>query len=318
MTKPKFHTHIGGQAVLEGVMMRGRDRYVIAVRKPNNEIVVDERPVPSLAKRYPFLRWPIIRGTLAMIEAMVLAVQAISFSAKESVDEDIEITPREMGLAITLGFVMAIGLFFVFPVWLTKFINGRLLLPTDTISWGQNVTLNLVEGTIRISLFLGYLYLVSRLKDIQRVFQYHGAEHKTIHAYEHGEELITESVAKFGTEHMRCGTSFLLIVMIVSILVFTFLGRPTSILTRIGLRLIVLPLVAGLSYEVIKFAGRHEGSKFVKIIMSPGLFLQRLTTREPSKDQLEVAIYSLKKLLALEGETKEIGEQAVSAVKSKE
>lgn len=303
MLRPKFHTHIGGQAVLEGVMMRGKERYVVAVRKPDKNIVINERSVPRWSKRYPFLKWPILRGSLAMVEAMTLAVKALSFSAKESVEDDIEITPRQMGITMALGFILAIGLFLVLPVWMTKSLAGRLFDESGFL-WRNTVVLNLVEGTIRIGIFLGYLYLVSRMKDIQRVFQYHGAEHKTIHAYEHGVDLVPEKVNNFSTQHVRCGTSFLLVVMMVSIFIFALLGRPESILTRIGFRLVVLPIVAGLSYEVIKHAGRHEESKFVKIIMSPGLALQRLTTREPTLDQLEVAIHSLKRLLDLEGDNK--------------
>jgi len=302
MSKEKFQTHIGGQAVLEGVMMRGKDKYVIAVRKPNKEITVEDRTVPTLGKRLPFLKKPLLRGTLALAEAMVLGVQAIGFSAKESTEEEVDISGRDLAFSVIIGLVLAIGLFFIFPVWATKLINGRILATAHFSHWGGTVMFNLVEGAIRIAIFLSYIYLVSRLKDIQRVFQYHGAEHKTIHAYEHGVPLVPKEVANFSTEHLRCGTSFLMVVMVVSIIVFIFLGRPASILERIALRLLVLPIVAGLSYEVIKFAGRHEGSKLVKIIMSPGLLLQRLTTNEPSEDQLEVAIFSLKRLLELEGD----------------
>ena len=288
--------------MLEGVMMRGKDKYVIAVRKPNKEITVEDRTVPTLGKRFPVLKKPLLRGTLALVEAMLLAVQAIGFSAKESTEEEVDISNRDLALSVIIGFTLAIGLFFIFPVWITKIINGKLFDVSHLPFWNSTIMINLVEGAIRIGIFLGYLYLVSRLKDIQRVFQYHGAEHKTIHAYEHGVPLVPKEVAKFSTEHLRCGTSFLMVVMVVSIIVFIFLGRPTSILERIALRLLVLPIVAGLSYEVIKFAGRHEGSELVKIIMSPGLLLQRLTTNEPSEDQLEVAIFSLKKLLELEGD----------------
>ncbi len=281
-------------------MMRGREKYVVAVRKPNNEIVVEERDVPSWSRRYPLLKKPLFRGVIAMAESMALAVKAISFSAKESVDEEVEITSREMAISMILGFSLAILLFFVFPVWLTRTITTGISESSELSSWGKTVGLNLVEGGIRLVIFFTYLVLVSRLKDIRRVFEYHGAEHKTIHAYEHGVELEPSKVASFSTKHLRCGTSFLLIVMVVSIFVFIFLGRPPSIFARIGLRLLVLPLVAGISYEVIKYAGRHEDSKFIGVIMAPGLFLQRLTTREPSTDQLEVAICSLKRVLLLE------------------
>ncbi len=281
-------------------MMRGKENYVVAVRKPNKEIVIEERAVPSWSRRYPILKWPLFRGVIAMAESVALAVRAISFSAKESVDEEVEITSKEMGISMVLGFSLAISLFFIFPVWLTRTVTAGISNSSGVSSWGETVGLNLIEGGIRLAVFFAYLFLVSRLKDIQRVFEYHGAEHKTIHAYEHGVELEPSKVSTFSTKHLRCGTSFLLIVMIVSIIVFIFLGRPPSIFTRIGLRLLVLPLVAGISYEIIKYAGRHEDSKLIGIIMGPGLFLQRLTTREPSTDQIEVAICSLKKVLLLE------------------
>lgn len=294
-------THIGGQAVLEGVMMRGKTHYVVSVRRPDGEIVSKTKSVPNWSKRWPWMRGPIARGMLALIESLTLGVGALSYSANEASDEDIEIGTKEMVITMIFGFALALGLFFALPVWLARFSHGYVdsLMPAG---WGNTVALNIVEGGIRIAIFFLYLAIVSNLRDIKRVFEYHGAEHKTIHAFESGVEMIPENIETFSTQHMRCGTSFLLVVMVTSIFVFAFLGRPTSLLSRIALRFLVLPLVAGVSYEIIKFAGRHGDSKLVRIIMSPGLALQRLTTREPSRDQVEVALVSLNKLLVVESE----------------
>jgi uncharacterized protein YqhQ len=301
MSKAKFHTHIGGQAVIEGVMLRGKDKWVVSVRQPDNQIVVVERSVPDWGKRYPFLKLFLIRGSLALVESLTLALQALSISVDKSSEEEVNLSGWQMALTMIVGFVLALAIFFAFPVWLAKFFESWLGGIKIASSASKTILSNLVEGVYRVALFVGYLFIISRLKDIRRVFEYHGAEHKTIHAYEAGRVLTPTTIKEFSTEHVRCGTSFLLMVMIISILVFTFLGRPSSILIRIASRLIVLPIVAGLAYEIIKYAGRHEQSKLVNIIMKPGLALQRLTTREPSSDQIEVAICSLKRLLAIEG-----------------
>ncbi|MDP1808253.1 MAG: DUF1385 domain-containing protein [Actinomycetota bacterium] len=288
---------------MEGVMLRGKDHWVVAVRRPDGEIVSQTKPISPWSKNMLILKKPILRGALALVEAISLGVGALSFSAQESTDEDIEIGAKEMTLTVIIGFGLALGLFFALPVWLIRLSHGLLdpIIPGG--GWGKTVALNLAEGAVRLAIFFGYLVLVSRIKDIKRVFEYHGAEHKTIHAFEHGVEMEPERIDAFSTQHVRCGTSFLLVVMVVAILVFSLLGRPDSILVRIALRFMVLPLVAGISYEVIKYAGRHEESRFVKIIMSPGLALQRLTTRPPSLDQIEVALVSLNTLLAVEAES---------------
>lgn len=296
-------THIGGQAVLEGVMMRGKTHWVVSVRRPDDQIVSTTKPLPSWSKRWKFMRWPLVRGMVALAEALTLGIGALSFSAQESSDEDIEIGTKEMVITMIIGFALALGLFFALPVFLTRFSHNMVDVLVPAKSWEKTILLNVVEGGIRLLIFFGYLVLVSRLKDIRRVFEYHGAEHKTIHAFEHGVEMVPEKIDEFSTLHVRCGTSFLLVVMVISIFIFALLGTPPSILTRIGLRFLVLPFVAGISYEIIKFAGRHENTKLVKIIMSPGLALQRLTTRPPSRDQIEVAVASLKDLLVVEGES---------------
>ena len=300
MTPKPTPTHIGGQAVLEGVMLRGKENWVVSVRRPDGRIVSETKPVPLWSRKWPFLRRPLLRGMVALVEALALGIGALGFSAQEATDEDIKIGGKEMAFMVVFGFALALGLFFALPVWLVRLSHGLIagVFPGD--GWSQTVFVNLIEGVIRITIFFLYLVVVSALGDIRRVFEYHGAEHKTIHAFEHGVEMTPEKIDAFSTRHVRCGTSFLLVVIVVAILIFSFLGRPDSLLTRIGLRFLVLPLVAGVSYEVIKYAGRHEESKFVKIIMSPGLALQRLTTRPPSLDQIEVALASLDGLLAAE------------------
>lgn len=286
--------------MLEGVMLRGKKHWTVSVRRPDGEIVSQTRPLGTLAQRRTWLKRPILRGAMALGEAVGLGVKALNFSAQESTDEEIEIGTREMVITMILGFGLALGLFFALPVWLSRFAHGFVDTAVQTDGWGKTIVLNIVEGGIRLSIFFGYLLLVSRLRDIRRVFEYHGAEHKTIHAFEHGVEMEPERIDQFSTQHVRCGTSFLLVVMVVSIFIFALLGRPESIFVRIGLRFLVLPLVAGISYEVIKYAGRHEDAPLVKIVMAPGLALQRLTTRPPSLDQIEVAVHSLNELLVAE------------------
>ncbi|MDI6689759.1 MAG: DUF1385 domain-containing protein [Actinomycetota bacterium] len=280
---------IGGQAVLEGVMMRGRNHWVVAIRKSNKEIVVEERKINSLSKRFPFLNYFILRGVLVLIETIILAVQALSLSAQE-VEEEVEITTKEMVFTISLATVLGGVLFVVLPAWMAKLLEGFVSGP---------LTLSIIEGLIRIVIFIGYLFAISSMKDIARVFEYHGAEHKVIRAYESGDELSPEATSKYSTLHVSCGTSFLLVVMVLVIFVFALLGSP-PLLIRILARLPLIPLVAGVSYEIIKVARKYQDSNFVRFLMIPGLLLQKMTTREPSIDQLEVAIHSLKTLLSLE------------------
>lgn len=295
--------HLGGQAVLEGVMVRGEKFWAVAVRRPDGEIVVRSRPLNSLSSRLPWLKVFILRGVLALVEAVTLAVQAFRFSAHEAVDGEVEIGGKEIALAMGLAITLAVGLFIVLPTLIARSVDVYL---------GSTILLNVVEGFIRIAVFLLYIVVVSRMKDVTRVFEYHGAEHKVINTYESGKSLTPEATARYSPLHLRCGTSFLLVVMVMSILVFSFLGRP-GLLLRIVSRLLIVPLVAGLSYEIIKLSARHENFWLFKIITAPGLWLQKLTTREPSRKQLEVAIASVKKVLELEeAEGKEEVEVALS------
>jgi uncharacterized protein YqhQ len=286
---------VGGQAVLEGVMMRGVNSWALAVRKPPEsetalgEIDVQAFPLESWAKRRRIYRLPLIRGVVALVESLAIGMRALGLSANAQLPEEAqEISSGAWIGTVVVASLFAIGLFFVVPVGLTSLIKHQL---------GSSVAFWAVEGVVRTSIFLGYLVLLSRLRDLRRVFEYHGAEHKTISCYEASDELTPERAALYSRLHPRCGTSFLLVVMIVAIFVFAPIGLPAwwiLVLTRI----VGVPVIAGLSFEVIKWAGRNRRRGWVRAVMYPGLQLQRLTTREPGLDQLAVAIASLKAVLA--------------------
>lgn len=284
----KEYCQYGGQAVIEGVMMRGPEHLAIAVRKSNQEIILEHREINSITKRFPLLKWPLLRGVVALVESLVIGMKALSFSANQSLEEgEEELSTKELAFSMGLAFALGILLFVVAPTALTRLVDK--FVPDVFLQ-------NLIEGGIRITIFLLYILVISRMKDIQRVFQYHGAEHKVIHAYEAGEKLIVENIQKYSTLHPRCGTSFLLIVMVVSIFMFAFLGKQV-LWWRILSRLILMPLVAGISYELIKLSGKYGNRPLVKILIGPGLLLQKLTTREPDDSQVEVAIKALEGVL---------------------
>lgn len=276
--------NVGGQAVIEGVMMRGKTHVAVAVRQPDGEISVDVRPVNSISDRYPILKKPFLRGVVSLVESLVMGMKALAYSAQVSGDEDEKLDSKEMALTIAVSAGLAILLFIVIPTWSMRFLTG---ITQD------HMALNLAEGVLRMAIFLAYIAAISSMNDIQRVFQYHGAEHKTIYTYEAGLPLKVENVRPFSTLHPRCGTNFLMIVMLISMFVFTFLGWP-SLLERIASRIILMPVIAGVSYELIRYAGAHTDNPLVRIAITPGLLLQKLTTRQPDDSQIEVAIASLK------------------------
>jgi uncharacterized protein YqhQ len=287
---------IGGQAVLEGVMMRGPSNWALAVRKPDGEIAEVNKPIRSVMARHWFFRLPVVRGVIALGESLAIGFRALAISANYAAQEegeDGEVQTELSRGAIIFAFAIAIGfaliLFKVTPALITSW------LPIDATGWFV-----VVEGLIRVGLFIAYLLVISLLPDLRRVFQYHAAEHKVINAYEAGEELVPERVQKFSLIHPRCGTAFLLWVMVIAIFVFAFLGQP-PLPWLIASRILLLPLIAGLAYELIRFAGKHTGNRVLMTLLAPGLWLQRLTTREPSLDQLEVSISALKEVLQLEG-----------------
>lgn len=315
MTEKKL-TSIGGQAIIEGVMMRGPHTTACAVRKPDGEITikVDEN---GTKKRNAFLKFPIVRGCVNFFESLVIGMKALMFSADfiDLEDED-DTEPskfdqwlenkfgdkiKDIVIYVSLAFslILSIGLFILLPTVVTRGIEMLIGLLPDGSVWANiadsRVFTSIMEGALRMIIFIGYLALVSKMKDIQRVFEYHGAEHKTISCYESGEELTVENVKKHTRFHPRCGTSFLLFVMIVSILLFSLLPQ-TGVFVRVLLRLALLPVVAGLSYEIIKLAGRSR-NKCVGWLTKPGLWLQKLTTREPDDSQIEVAIASINSVI---------------------
>ena len=285
MNTERIKKFVGGQAVIEGVMMRGPGYTATAVREPAGTIVVQKEATKSIADTYPILKKPFLRGCVALYESLVIGMKALSFSAKAAGDEEEEMSNSEIAITMVISTVFAITVFLALPTFIVKFIPGVQ---------DNHVVLNLIEGVIRLVLFLLYIWGIGLTKDIQRVFQYHGAEHKTIHTYELDLPLTVENVRQQSRLHARCGTNFLLIVMVVSIFVFAFLGWP-NLLERILSRVLLMPVVAGIAYEVIRLAGRSEHS-FVKAIIKPGLVLQYMTTREPEDDQIEVAIRALEEV----------------------
>jgi uncharacterized protein YqhQ len=291
-------TTVGGQAVLEGVMMRGPSNWAVAVRKPNGAIAQVCRPIESLMARHRILRLPVIRGVMALGESLAIGFRALAISAnyaaqEKTAEEDGEDVETELSRgALIFAFAVAIGfavlLFKVTPALITNW------LPIKGTGWFV-----IVEGAIRVTIFVLYLSLISLLPDLRRVFQYHGAEHKAINAYEAGEELEPSVVQRFSLIHPRCGTAFLLWVMVIAIFVFALFGRPAWY-WLIASRILLLPVIAGLAYELIRFAGKHAKNRAVMTLLAPGLWLQRLTTREPTLDQIEVSVRALREVLALE------------------
>jgi uncharacterized protein YqhQ len=286
---------VGGQAVLEGVMMRGVSTWAVAVRNPEGQIEISSESLVPWAQRHRVWRLPVLRGVVALGESMKIGFKALAISANAQLEEGEEGEAEEIGgwvwgLTIALSMALAVGLFFVIPVGLTSLIKDQLGSPL--LFW-------LVEGVLRTTIFIGYIFAISRLPDLRRVFEYHGAEHKTISCYEAEDELVPSRAKLYSRLHPRCGTSFLLIVMVLAIFVFAPLGLPAWY-WLLASRILGIPLIAGLSYEVIKWAGKNRRKRWVRAVMWPGLMLQNLTTREPDEEQLAVAIASLERVLEQE------------------
>jgi uncharacterized protein YqhQ len=291
--------NIGGQAVLEGVMMRAPRAMAIAVRRPSGEIVIRREQTPPLSERFPIVKLPLLRGAVALVTSLIIGIKALNFSANEALVEEEgadgqeakkeELSSWALAGTMVVAFGFGIALFFVLPLYLTK-----LLVP---VIGDNNIVFNLVDGLIRVAVFLLYIWSIAKMKDIERVFQYHGAEHKTIYAFEEGAALTLENVKRFSRLHPRCGTSFLLIVMLVSIAVFSLIPKAWPFIWKALSRVVLLPLIAGISYEFLKWSAKHDQHPLVKLVITPGLALQRLTTREPDDDQLEVAIRSVQEAL---------------------
>lgn len=278
----------GGQAVIEGVMMRGPKNLAVAVRKSSGDIVVDSRQVNSVSDKYKFLKLPLLRGVVALFESLVLGIKILTYSANlaEEVDGEEALTSKEIFLTVVLAIGLAVLMFIILPTTVTHYLKPYIP------SFWQNI----FEGLLRMAIFIGYVVSIGRMKDIQRVFQYHGAEHKVINAFEAGENLTVDAVKKYTTRHPRCGTSFMLFVLVLTIFLYSFLHTP-DILSRVVSRILLLPLVAGIAYEIIKWSGKHACNPVVKFFIAPGLWMQSLTTKEPDDSQIEVAICALERVL---------------------
>lgn len=296
--------YIGGQAVMEGVMMKNKNQYAIAVRKPDQTIETKVEAYEALGDRIPIFRIPIIRGVVNFVESLVIGMKTLTYSASFYEEDEQKGTAKEeagkgaskavekggegvlMFFSVMLSIILAIGLFILLPAWISEYIRRGI---------ENNILVALLEGVIRLVIFLLYVFAISQMKDIKRVFMYHGAEHKTINCLEAGVPLTPENVMKFSRFHKRCGTSFLFLVMIISILFFMVVNAESAVL-RILLRLLLVPVIAGVSYEVLRLAGKHDGW-IIKLISAPGLWIQRMTTREPDMEMLEVAIASVEGVL---------------------
>lgn len=305
MSKQKDFNY-GGQAVIEGVMMRGAKHMAVAVRHPDGHVEVHDEPLTAKIYTSRIGKLPFVRGLALLWDALGLGVRVLMWSADIALQEEKENQAQEIKFqgtvawgTIATSLTMAIGLFFVAPLFLTGLVD-RLLIVHISEGWQLNIASNIVEGIIRLLFFLAYLLAIGQIEDIKRVFAYHGAEHKTIHAYEAGVELTPENVRPFPLLHPRCGTGFLLIVLVISIFVFVLLGRP-PLLSRVISRILFVPIIAGISYEIIRWSASHIQNPVVSGLMMPSLMLQKLTTREPDDSMLEVAITSLKTVLVNEG-----------------
>jgi uncharacterized protein YqhQ len=277
---------MGGQAVVEGVMMRGERHWAVAVRTPEGDIDVEVHDVPGWGDRYA--RIPFVRGVVNLAESMTLGMRALTWSANQQIPEEERLSGKAMGVTMAVSLTLFMAVFIVVPALGARGISG--LAGIDGFGF------HVIEGVMVLGIFLGYLVLIGRLAEIKKVFQYHGAEHKSIAAYENGVELTPETAQQFSTAHVRCGTNFLLTVMVVAIVVYAVIPRP-NLLFVVGSRVVLIPLIAGLSYEVIRLAAGNMNRSIVRVMMRPGLLLQKLTTREPDLDQLEVAITSLRAVM---------------------
>jgi uncharacterized protein YqhQ len=308
---PEGELLVGGQALIEGVMMRSPGAYGVAVRRPDGSIAFQRGKVASLAKRYPFLKLPILRGVAVLFQSLALGIRSLNFSAEQAMPEAEKKTEAEKDAkpagdsgdksnwAIAGSMAVGLGLgavvFLLVPLWLTKLSETYLFGSLSSLAF------NLVDGALRALFFLAYIFLISRMKDIHRVFQYHGAEHKVVFTWEKQVPLTVENARAQSRLHPRCGTSFLLFVLLVSILVFSFIPKTLPFLVMYGGRLLLVPVIAGISYEVLRFTAKHQAAPLFALLVAPGLALQRITTQEPTDDMLEVAIAALEEALREDG-----------------
>ena len=287
---------------MEGVMMRGQKTIATAVRRPNGEVVVQSKPLSSLYTGW-VRRAPFIRGIIVLLESLILGIGSLMYSANVALEEEeTTLSGPSMWLMLLVSVAFAVGLFFLAPLFLTKALDPYI---------HSSLVFHIIEGVLRLLIFFLYLWLISRLSDIKRVFAYHGAEHKTINAYEHGEPLEPQAIGKYSTAHARCGTAFIMTVLIIAIIVFTFIGRQETWLMVLS-RILLLPVIAALGYEIPQFGARHYDNALVRAMMAPGLWLQKMTTREPDDRQIEVAVAALESVLESDG----VKPQAASSAES--
>jgi uncharacterized protein YqhQ len=285
--------YYGGQAVLEGVMMRGAGHWALAVREPAGGIHVESHAIDSVADRHPIWRRPFLRGIVVLGQSLAIGVRALTIASNHALDEEEQLSRRQVGVALAVAMIAFVAIF--------------VLGPTTLFAWAEDhvtangIAVNVAEGVFRVVLFVGYLWLIGRTKDIHRVFEYHGAEHKTIAAYEHDDPLTPERIDRYPKEHVRCGTNFLIIVMVITIFVFTLFGTP-GIVWRLVSRVIAIPVIAGLAYEALRLGARFPDSIVMRALMAPGIWLQRITTQEPDASQIDVAVASFREVLRREAE----------------
>lgn len=286
--------NIGGQAVIEGVMMKSRRNWTVAVRDSRGTIHIKKEPLAELPRIF---RLPLFRGVIALFQALTIGMKALEFSASKAYEEETEESLGKLSIALTIAVavLLAIGLFILLPLYATKLVG----LTIQNVS-SNSLLFNLTDGLFRVMIFLLYVILIGMWKDMARIFEYHGAEHKVIHAYEEGRELTVQNVKDYSPLHPRCGTSFLMIVMVVSIIVFSFIPQFWPFVHKFLSRIILIPLIAGLSFEFLKFSSKWQHNSFMHLLIQPGLMLQRLTTREPDEAELEVALNALREVLDLE------------------
>jgi uncharacterized protein YqhQ len=275
---------VGGQAITEGVLMRDGSHYVMAVRTPKG-IKTKSAKLNLLTKRHKLLGLPIIRGVIAFFDSMIIGMKALTWSANQALGEDEKLSKRDIAIVLLTAIVLSLGLFFALPFLLTRFVSK-----TD-----KGIVFNLIEGLVRVCVLVIYIWAISLMKEVKTLFQYHGAEHKAVNCYEAGEALTVANVRKHSKQHPRCGTSFLIIILLISVLIFSVITSGAWYV-KLGLRLLLIPLIMGLSYELLKFSAKHRKNVFVRILIAPGLLMQRLTTREPTERQIEVAITAIDSL----------------------
>jgi len=286
--------YYGGQAVMEGVMMRGRKSVAVAVRRPNGEISLTSQPLASMYKGHA-RNWPFIRGIIVLIETLALGTQTLLHSAQiAAAEEEENLSPTMLWGTVAVAVAFAVALFFVAPLLITRYLVDPFI--------SSSLMSNIIEGLIRIGIFIAYLKIISLMPDVKRLFTYHGAEHKVVNAYEAGMPLEVEYVRNYSTAHTRCGTSFLLAVLVISIFVFALLGRPSMWLSILS-RIVLIPVIAAIGYEFVRFGATHHGNVLVRALLAPGLLLQSMTTGEPNDSQLETALSAMRKVVETDNET---------------